>query len=526
MRFHFDQFALDTERFELSANGMPIRAEPQVIELLIFLVQNQGRLVTRDELIRTIWKGRIVSDSAISGRIKMARKALGDNGRQQKYIRTIHKKGFCFTAKGEIEDITGSSSDADGRDDWHPRELAPPGARRRTAKPSIGILKFTSPGGAPEQRVFADGITEDLITTLSKISRLTVVAHPDIPGAEMNVVNARQAGEQLNVHNVLFGSVRSDGDRLRISVHLVDTQSGHYVWTQRYEGSNRKLFELQDEITKEAVSALQVELTEGEQALLLSRGTADIEAWQLTFQGQAAVLEHHQDSVRRGMRQLERAIELDENYALAWSSLAVAHWKESVNIGWSESREVSLRLATEASDRAMALEPDNAGILAMRSLILISRREFDAALELAHRALHLAGSESSTIALAAITLRYCCKPQQAIAYTRKAMQLCPVYPSWYPYGIAICYWMMNDLEAAAEYLEEALEIDPKMSLSYVVQVMIHAETGDLQKARAAVAAILEIDPKFSSQAFMQGLPFSDPQVEARRKRALTKAGMP
>ena len=520
--YSFEQFVLDTDRFEILQSGKPIHAEPQVVELLIYFASNSGRLITRDELNRSVWKGRVVSDSAISGRIKMARKILGDDGRQQKYIRTVHKKGYSFVAKAQK---TNGAVPQDGQYPA-PDSAADTLGSGRGPLPSIGVLKFANLDNVIERQHFAEGMTEDLITTLSKISKLIVVAHAESMQTGNNAVNARQAGIELDVRYVLYGSVRNDGERLRISVHLVETQSGQYLWTQRYDRLNREIFDLQDEITKEIVSALQVELTEGDQALLLSRGTENIEAWQLTFQGQAAVLEHHQNRVRRGLQQLEKAVRLDENYALAWSALSVAHWKESLNKGWSDSRENSLKMSVEASDRALALDPQNASILAMRSLILVSFRRFNEALELAKQALHYANSEATTIAIAGITLRACCEPQLSIMHTRKAMELCPLYPAWYPYGIAICYWMMGELDPAIEHLQEAIEIDPGLSLNYLVLAMIHAESDEDQKARDAVQSLLLIDPNFSSRAFLKGMPFRDPVIEARREAALKKAGMP
>jgi TolB-like protein/Tfp pilus assembly protein PilF len=517
--FSFEQFVLDTDRFEILQNAKPIHAEPQVVELLIYFASNSGRLITRDELNRSVWKGRVVSDSAISGRIKMARKILGDDGRQQRYIRTVHKKGYSFVA--EAQTTAGLSQDGQ-----YPAPDSAADAVGRGPLPSIGVLKFANLDNDIERQHFAEGMTEDLITTLSKISKLIVVAHPESLQSGNNTVNARQAGIELDVRYVLYGSVRNDGERLRISVHLVETQSGQYLWTQRYDRLNREIFDLQDEITKEIVSALQVELTEGDQALLLSRGTENIEAWQLTFQGQAAVLEHHQNGVRRGLQQLEKAVRLDENYALAWSALSVAHWKESLNKGWSDSRENSLKMSVEASDRALALDPQNASILAMRSLVLVSFRQFNEALALAKQALHYANSEATTIAIAGITLRVCCEPELAIMHTRKAMELCPLYPAWYPYGIAICYWMMGKLDPAIEHLREAIEIDPGLSLNYFVLAMIHVESGEDQKARDAVQSLLLIDPNFSSRAVLEGMPFRDPVIEARREAALKKAGMP
>ena len=524
MLYSFDQFVLDTDRFEISKDGCPLRAEPQVVELLTYLVSNSGRLVTRDELAAAVWNGRLVSDAAISGRIKLARRLLGDSGRQQKYIRTIHKKGFSFVAETRVE--TGGKSAEFPR----PAAAAPnsgePRGRRHAARPSLGVVKFNNLGDQGGRHYFADGLTEELITTLSKISKLIVVACPESMQAEGDAVDARHVGEIMDVRYVLHGNVRSDSDRLRISVHLVDSLDARHLWAQRYDRGNAEIFDLQDELTREVVSALQVELTEGDQALLLCHGTQNFEAWQLTFEGQAGVLAHHQHSVRRGLRQLERAVELDPDYALAWSALAVAHWKEALNQGWSDSREVSLTCALEASDRALALDPDNAGILAMHSLVLVTQRRFDAAQELALRALNSASSAADTIALAGITLRACCQPRLSILHTRKAMQLCPVYPAWYVYGISVCQWMLGDPANAVETAHQAIAIDPEFSLSYLLLALVHAESGRRDEARAAVTSLLAIDPKFSSRAYIRGLPFRDPAIEARRVSALARAGMP
>ena len=519
MLYTFDQFALDTERFEISKDGNPLRAEPQVIELLIYFVRNSGRLVTRDELIEAVWNGRVVSDSAISGRIKVARKLLGDDGRRQKYIRTVHKKGFTFTAEAHA-DAEASLSARLGAVAEIPQD------RRHDSRPSLGVLRFISKGGDDDRRYFADGLTEELITTLSKISKLVVVAHPQSPQIESGTVDARRVGTELDVRYVLHGSVRTAGDRLRVAVHLVDSLDGRHLWAQSYDYRVGEVFDLQDELTREVVSALQVELTEGDQALLLSRGTEDIEAWKLTFQGQAGVLAHHQDKVRRGREQLRAALERDENYALAWSTLALAHWKESLNEGWSESCADSLVQAAEASERALALEPDHAATLAMHGLILVSRQRFDEAFDAAMRALHLADSAADTIALAGIVLRACCEPELSILHTRKAMRLCPVYPAWYPYGIAVCYWMLGEFDLAVEFAEEAIEIDPEFSLVYYALVMIHAEAGRECEARSAVESLLAIDPKFTGRAYNAVMRFRNPAIEVRRLAALQRAGMP
>jgi TolB-like protein/Flp pilus assembly protein TadD len=396
----------------------------------------------------------------------------------------------------------------------------------RHAKPSLAVTQFVDQTHELGKSTISEGITEDIVTTLSRISKLVVLAYPMAVEDDNKPTDNPRLQEAMAVDYRLEGSLLCEGERLRISVRLIEAASGQHVWAQRYDRKFGSLFELQDDITREVVSALQVELTEGDQALLASRGTANIEAWKMTFEGHAAVLDHRQDSVRRGLQLLESALALDPEYVLAWSALATAHWKESLNQGWSPSREGSLQQAIEASDRALQLDSLNAGTLAVRSLIRVSQRRFDDALECAEQAIYHARSEANTIAIASISLRALCMPEQAIAHTKKAMQLCPVYPAWYPYGVATCYWMMKQYEQALVAVEEAIRIDPGFSLSFMVLAMILVETGQVDEARTAIRSLLAIDPDFRFSAFAAGVPFLDEAVEARRRDAVLSAGLP
>jgi len=522
MQFQFDDFTLDTERFQLMRYGKAVRTEPQVLELLIFMIENRGRLVSRVELNDSIWNGRVVSESALSSRIKIARKILGDDGRKQRYIRTIHKKGFTFTSEIEVREAA-SVDHTTNNDSERPHEVSDPITTDR--KPSIAVIAFSNLGSDPEKQYIPDGITEDIITALSKISKLIVMVYPSSPQAEETIADKLNLARKLEIDYLLEGSVRSEGENLRISSRLIEVASAQHRWAQRYDRKNSDIFELQDNITKEVVSALQVELTEGDQALLASRGTDNIKAWQLTFEAQVLVLSHHQDGVRRGIELLEEVTTLDASYVLAWNTLATGHWKESLNEGWSQSRQQSLVLAIECSDKALSLDPQNTRSLASRSLIAITQENFDEAFGLAKKALRFANSDANTIAISGITLRYCCKPEMAIKYTRKAMRLCPIYPAWYPYGIAICYWMLGKLDDAFTSIEEAIRIDPGLSLNYFVLVLLYTETEQQQKAMDCVEKIYRIDPNFSASVFIESLPFGDPKIENRRADLLRKAGM-
>jgi adenylate cyclase len=333
MQYHFDEFVLDTDQFVLLQQGSSIHAEPQVIELIRYLLEQRERLVSREELNREIWKGRVVSDSALSTRIKLARQALGDDGRRQKYIRTIHKKGFVFNT--EIKVASGLDNGPEETSVAADISIRQTG---RLAKPSLAVTQFVDQTHESDQSIVCEGISEDIVTTLSRISKLVVLAWPAPVEDDSNPPDNPRLLEAMAVDYRLEGSVLCEGERLRISVRLIEVGSGQHVWAQRYDRKFRSLFELQDDITREVVSALQVELTEGDQTLLASRGTANIEAWKMTFEGQAAVLEHHQDSVHRGFQLLQSALALDPEYVLAWSALVTAHWKQSLNAGWSPGR--------------------------------------------------------------------------------------------------------------------------------------------------------------------------------------------
>jgi adenylate cyclase len=393
-------------------------------------------------------------------------------------------------------------------------------------KPSVAVLPFANISGGKEQGYFADGITEEIITTLSKVSKLFVIARKSTLAYKGRAVDIREVGREQGVQYVLEGSVRSGSERVRVTAQLIEATTGRHLWGRRYDREVGDIFALQDDVTKEIVSALQVELTEGEQAHLAAQGTQNVEAWQSTFEGRDLVHEHHKDTVQKGRFLLEQAVRLDGNYALAWGALAEAHWKEARNEGWSASPERSLELSVETSDRALALDPENASILAMRSVIMTTLRDFDGALALAEKALRLAHSDANAIALAAITLYVCGKAAEAIKQTELAMRHCPRYPPWYLLMLGRCRWMLGQGEEAIAASRSAIKADPLLVQPYVVLAKVYAEAGQVSDARKAVENILRIDPEFSLLAYLRGLPLCDPDLEDRRRSALQIAGLP
>jgi len=265
----FDDFEIDPRRGELRKNGLAVPIEPQVLDLLAFLASDPGRVFSRDEIIDAVWGGRIVSDSAISTRINAVRQAVGDDGREQRIVRTVPRKGFMF-----VPDIHGATSSRDERISSRSEGAALP----LPSKPSIAVLPFENMSGDPEQAYFSDGITDDIITELSRYDELFVIARQSSFAYRDRALEASEIARQLGVGYILDGSVRRAGDRIRVTAQLIEASAGNQTWAERYDRSLEDIFEVQDEITSVIVNTLVGELTR--QHIHSSRGsTGSLDAY-------------------------------------------------------------------------------------------------------------------------------------------------------------------------------------------------------------------------------------------------------
>jgi len=329
--------------------------------------------------------------------------------------------------------------------------------------PSIAVLPFANMSADPEQEFFSDGISEDIITALSKISSLLVVARNSTFTYKGAAVDVKQVSREQGVRYVLEGSVRKAGNRVRVTAQLIDGTTGHHVWAERYDRDLEDIFAVQDEITREVASALQVELTEGEQARLWASGTKNLEAWELVIQAIHLIHRHHREDTHEARRILEQALRLDENYATAWEMLGLTHWTDAINEGWSDLREASLARALEANDRALTIDPSNPDALASLGLIKLTSGNHDEALALSEKAVALAPNLANNMAIAGVITVYCGKPREALELVRKAMRLCPIYPIWYLYPLTRAYWFMGKTDEAIAAARSAIERDPELS---------------------------------------------------------------
>ena len=250
MRWLFNDYVLDVERRELRCAGALVAIEPQVFDLLVYLIQNRGRVVSRDELLGSVWQGRIVSNSALANRINGARAAIGDSGEDQKLIRTLPRKGFRFVGN-VAEENSDPSPTRLGSD--RPRPTQP-------EQPSLVVLPFSDSSSDHDEGHFADGITEDLITELARSRWLFVIARNSAFAYKGRSIDVKQISKELGVRYVLEGSVRRSGQRIRIVAQLVDATTGIHEWAERYDRDTGEIFAVQDEITVSVAAAVEPHL--------------------------------------------------------------------------------------------------------------------------------------------------------------------------------------------------------------------------------------------------------------------------
>jgi adenylate cyclase len=285
------------------------------------------------------------------------------------------------------------------------------------------------------------------------------------------------------------------------------------------------VFELQDEITREVTSSLQVELTEGEQARLWASGTQNLEAWEIVIQISELIESHRKADVLRGRHLAEQALQLDEHYAAAWTFLAWPHQLE-VWSGWSQTPDLSLDIALDATQRALSIDDSNPKPFSLLAFIHLSLRKYDDASDLVEKAMALGPNNSFVAGVAANVALFCNRPQDMVVLLKKAMRLCPIYPAWYVGDLAWAYLVMNRREDVIVTAQEAIKIDPDYIYTYLVLAVAYVDLGREQEAHDAVGNVLRIDSKYSLRIFAESLPFQDTEVLDRHVEGLCKAGLP
>jgi adenylate cyclase len=395
-------------------------------------------------------------------------------------------------------------------------------------KPSIAVLPFDNLSGDSEQDYFSDGITESIITALSNVSNLFVIARNSTFTYKGKPVKVQQVAQELGVRYVLEGSVQRSGDRVRITAQLNDALKGHHLWAEQYDRKLDEIFVLQDDITARVAMALEVKLTEGEQARIRRGKTDNPKAYEYFLRGLEICRRFTKEDNAQARKLFEKAVEIDPKFAYAWQEIGRMHYRDA-RFGWTDSPAESLKLAEELAQKTLTVNDSDATAYATLSLVYMARRQHEKAVAFGEKALELAPNFADVNVMIALPFYYSGRPQEAIGLVKKAMRLSPYYPDWYLPVLGHAYRLTGQYKEAIDALESWRDrANPRSELPYLMLAFTYIEAGREEDANKAVVEILKRKPKASIEGYAKSkfFAYKDPAEIKRALESLRKAGLP
>jgi TolB-like protein len=510
VRFQFGDFALDTDRRELQRGAKLIPIGPQVFDTLVFLLENRERVVSKDDLLAAVWQGRIVSESTLTSHMNAVRKVIGDSGETQKLIRTFARKGFRFVGEASADQAVPVIA---------MQELPLPD------KPSIAVLPFQNLSGDPEQEYFADGVVEDIITGLSRIKWLFVIARNSSFIYKGQSIDVKKVGRELGVRYVLEGSVRRAENRIRINCQLNEAESGGHLWAERYDREMEGIFSLQDEITLSTIGAIEPTMRDAEIERVKRKRPDNLDAYDLMLRAlpylTSTPMPHE---AQMAMPFLEQALTLEPGYARAHGLLSWCHEILYLRAGFKEEN----RLTAIRHGRAAILHGrDDANALALGAFnASMIEHDRTTAFETFDRALSIAPFSAFTLFFGAIASAWAAKAEQTVEWGERALRLSPFDRMTYlaHHAIALAHFLRGRDEESANAARRAVQASPDFSICHLVLSSPLVRLGRMDEAKAAATRVLELQ-KFSSEQFCNafGVPS---ELATPLTDAWTKAGLP
>jgi TolB-like protein/cytochrome c-type biogenesis protein CcmH/NrfG len=535
--FHFAEFVLDPDRRELRRAGALVAIEPQVFDLINHLLRNRERVVTKDDLLDAVWNGRVVSESTLTSRINAARRALGDSGREQRLIRTVARKGLRFVGAAEWKDAepsdaasASSSPRADAarssttpvvEDASEPAQSALPLPDR----PAIAVLPFTNMSGEPEQEYFSDGISEDIITALSKLRWFFVIARNSSFIYKGKAVHMKQIAEELGVRYVVEGSVRKGGDRVRITAQLNDVATGSHLWAERYDRGLADVFAVQDEITENIVAAIEPKLYAAESFRAQRKPPDSMDAWDLVMRA----LSHYwrvtrQDNVV-AQALLEKAIAIDPNYGQALGVLATSYMF-TAHMGWMDMT-AAMPIAERAALAAIHADSEDPWAHNALGHVYLFARRFDDSLAEFEVALRLNPNFALAQGYYGLSLSYSGRWQDADEAARRALRLSPRDPySAVYFGIsAYAQFLGGHYDEAMRLSREALRQRSDFVGAHRVLTAAAGMAGADDVAKVALQELRRAQPNISLGWIADHMPIKQDADREHYLDGLLRAGL-
>ncbi len=521
MVLRFGDHVLDIERRELRRGAEPVALEPQVFDLLVYLVRNRGRVVSKEDLIEGVWGGRIVSDSALTSRLNAARKAVDDSGAEQRVIRTVQRRGVRFI--GEVSEDSEPAAEV----------VAAPAAAEAPTAPrlSIVVLPFANLSNDPEQQYFADGVTGDLTTDLSRIPDMLVISRNTAFTYRDNPVDTKQIGRELGVRYVLEGEVQRAGNRVRVTAQLIDAETDTHLWAERFDGDAGDLFALQDEITNRIAVALDLELVDAAAA----RPTDSPDTRDYILRGRAARLKPpSRENRAEAIMLFERALALDQDSVAAQSWLAIALTARVLDF-MADTAAADIARAEDLVERALATSPRIPLVRFAKGQVLRAQHRYDEAILEYETAIALNRNWANAYSHLGWCKFLTGSTEEIIPAQEQAIRLSPRDPQigLYYSRIGYAHLLRSRPNEAIIWLEKARNAAP--ALAYIRSRLSSAYALSGETARGVVelaeACRLVGDNRYSSIARLRavealGVPEVRALVEATYFAGLRKAGVP
>jgi adenylate cyclase len=390
-------------------------------------------------------------------------------------------------------------------------------------RPSIAVLPFNNMSGDPQQDYLSDGITEDLITDISKISNLFVIARNSVFTYKGKAVKVEQVGQELGVRYVLEGSVQKAGDRLRITAQLIDALTGYHIWAERYDRDIKDLFLLQDEVTGKIITTLRVKVEKAEIERVLRKPTESLKAYDYALRGKAHVYAVTKEENARAQEMFRLATELDPDFAAAYAGLGWANFQAWVN-QWNPDPQ-SLDRIIGFAQKAIALDPSNSSACRLLGECHLWQRHYEQAIAEIERAIALDPNDADNYAELSSALNWVGRPEEAIGWMEKAMRLNPYYPVIYLLGLGLAQYMTQKRDAAIATFRTALLHSPAFLGAHILLAILFGEAGRMEEARAEVSEVLRINPDYSLESLKEKIPFKDQTFLEKGMEILRQAGL-
>jgi TolB-like protein/Flp pilus assembly protein TadD len=518
--YRFGPFLVDRRSASLRREDVVVPLRPKSFDVLVYLAQHPGRLVPKAELIDSVWQNLTVTPNSLVQCIKEIRRALQDDS--QAIIETVSKRGYLFASPVTAfdgDDERSSIASAATMDAGESRALPLPD------RPSIAVLPFDNMSGDPAQDYFADGISEDLITGLSRIRWLFVIARNSTFVYKGRAVDVRQVASKLGVRYVLEGSVRRAGQRLRISAQLIDAVTGGHHWAEQYDRELGDIFAIQDEITSSVVASIQPRLLAAEGVRAFSRSSDDLGAWELVARAQTHVWRLNRTDHEAAIEALHRAVDAYPDYAPARSLLGFCLVFSAHN-GWID-RDQGLLAARPHIVRAIALDDcDPWGQIALGYWSMMERRT-EESIAAFRRAVSLNPSFAAAHCYLSHGLAFSGRCDEAIAHGNEAIRLSPLDPDTAMFlgGITVAHYLAGRYADAFRTSEELLRLRPGFHGAQRLRCASLAQMGRVEEARQSLAAVRLEQPQLSVDWIRSSVPYQTSELMEHFLTGMCKAGL-